>query len=598
MRSSNLPKKNGQAMMVVVAVLGIVLFTTISMLSGASIYKSSSEYSIQSEQATAIAEAGIDKALASLNKTGGSYNGESDSSLGDGKYDVTVTNKDASTKVIKATGYFPDKTNPKSRKTIQLEVSKGLGIAFTYGMQLGEGGLVMGNSAVFNGTIFSGGNIMAGNTNTINGDVYIAGGAQAAVDQSSDCAGLNCADYIFGKTVSGENRQDVAQSFKPSVTGILTKISLKLKKTGNPANPTVRIMRDSGGKPDKNGVLASTTLSAGLVSTGAYGFIDVTYTSPANLTKDTTYWIMIHANSLDNSNYWYWSNDTSLGYTRGQPKWSANWSAHSPVWTTISGDLGFKTYTGGTITSINMGNNSVVTGNVYANTINGTFTINKNAYYQTIAGGVNVFGTKYPGSADQPQVASPISDANITDWQNEAEAGGVTVGNISGCSMTLGPKKIVGNLTLGNSCTVTVKSPLWITGNITTGNSTIFELDSSFGSSSGVIIINGTTVFGNSGDLVGSGTAGSYLMLLSTYDSRSSGTPAFDAGNSAFSGIFYTPYGKIKLGNGASFKEITAWQIELGNGSILNYESGLASTNFSAGPSGSYSIIKGTYQLK
>ena len=607
-------KESGQILILVFVALGVILFTTLFIIGGSQIYFQNSQYSYQAEAATNVAEAGIDKALASLNKTGGSYNGEIETNIGSGSYSVSVTNKDAANKLLQVTAYVPNKTNAKSKRVVAVSVTKGIGIAFNYGLQIGEGGICMGNGATLNGSIYSNGNIIGGNGTTINGDTYVAGGAQPAADQQSDCSGVNCQDYIFGKVVSGESRQDVAQSFKPSGNGDLNKISLKLKKVGSPSNSTVRIMKDSSSKPDKNNVLTSGTLSANLV-TGQYSFIDVTFGSTIALDKDTTYWIMIHANALDNSNYWIFSNDLAQSYTRGQPKWSANWQATTPTWTSVVGDFGFKTYMGGVITSINLGNGSIVNGNVHVNTITGGsgVTIKKDAYYQTLGATVVVNGVKYPNSADPPPTVFPVSDANVTEWKNEAVAGGITNGGVTGgdsCTMALGPKKIVGNLTLGNGCTVTVKTPLWITGNISAGNTTKFVLDSSFGGTSGPIIVDGTTTLGNGSDLKGSGTAGSYLMLFSNYDSTAngganacaggseSGQAAVDTGNSSISGILYTPKGVVNLANGASFKEITAWQITLGNNATLNYDTGFASTVFSAGPAGSFSLIKGTYQIK
>ncbi len=472
----------------------------------------------------------------------------------------------------------------------------------------------MGNGAIINGSIYSNGNVSTGTTASITSDVYVAGGTQPSADQQSDCTGINCQDYIFGKSVSGENRQDVAQSFKPSIDGNLNKISLKLKKTGNPSNPTVRIMKDASGKPDKNNVITSGTLSANLV-TNQYSFVDVTFNSSPELSANTTYWIMIHTNALDNSNYWYISNDLAQSYNGGSPKWSSNWQASNPVWISITGDFGFKTYMGGVVHSISLGNGSTVNGNVHANTINGAngVILKKDAYYQILDPLVSVQGTKYPNSADSPPTVFPVSDAAVTEWKNEAVAGGITNGDVVGgsnCTMNLGPRKIVGNISLSSGCTVTVKTPLWVTGNISGGSPTTFILDSSFGGTSGPIIVDGTTTLGNGSDFKGSGTPGSYLMLFSNFNSiaqggkntcfqgSESGQAAIDTGNSSISGILYAPKGIVNLANGASFKEITAWSIALGNNAVLNYDSGFASTVFSSGPSGSFSLVKGTYQVK
>lgn len=581
--------------------LGVVLFTVLFIIGASQIYFQNSQYAYHAEAALAIAEAGVDKALESLNKSSGAYSGEEEVSLGDGSYSVTIISKDASTKVIQATAYIPDKANAKAQRKITILVSKGVGIAFNYGLQIGQGGLAMGNSATLNGSIYSNGNISAGNSATISGDVFVAGGVQTQADQQSDCTDNNCQDYIFGKSVMGENRLDVAQSFKPGCLNPpickmdINKISIKIKKNGNPPNATVRIMTDTSGAPNKNEVLANGVLAANLISS-QFSLIDVTFDATPRINADTTYWIVVSAKSLDLVNYWHLSNDLAKGYNGGLPKWSANWQARTPVWSEIDGDLAFKTFMGGVITSVDLGNGSKILGSVHGNTIKGDLTIEGNAYFQTLGSQVEVKGTKYPDSADSPPTVFPISLANITDWKNQAEESAVTEGSMSfgnDCNKNLGPGQITGSVSFGNGCRVTIKSPVWIKGALSTGNNTIFTLDQSFGGASGLIIVDGATSMGNGCDLRGSGTDGSYLMLLSTSD----GT-AMDLGNSSISGIVYAPNGAVDLSNGASFKEIVANQIILGNSAVLNYETGLESTVFSAGPSGAFSLVKGTYQVK
>lgn len=591
-------KESGQILILIFIALGVVLFTVLFLIAGAQLYFQNAMYSVNAEKATALAEAGIDKALASLNKTGGSYNGETETPLGEGSYSVTVANKDAATKILQVTGYIPSKSNPKVKRTINIQISSGSGVSFVYGILVGNGGISMGNDSRINGSIYSNGNISGGNNETITGDAYVAGGTQPSADQQNDCSGANCDlnGFIFGNN----NQLDVAQSFKPSTSTTLNKVSLNLRKVGLPANPTVRIMADNNGSPDKNAVLTSGTLSADQV-TNQFGFVDVVFSSAPALTANTTYWIMIAAQTLNSSNYWAWSEDLAQSYTRGIPKWSADWRTGNPIWTVINGDLGFKTWMGGVSTSISMGNGSVVQGNVHANTING-ITINKDAYYQVISNSV-VSGSSCPNShchpnyADPPPIAMPISEGNIETWKASAQ-NLITNIDINGCPSTLGPGKIDANVTTSNSCIITIKTPLYITKNLTFGNSSIFKMDPALGASSGMIIVDGTTVFQNSDNLLGTGTSGSYLMLLSTYNSQTLGGPAITTGNSSIAGILYAPYGKIELANNANFKEAVAWKIEMGTGTILTYDSGLISTFFSAGPSGSFSLIKGTYQVK
>src|SRR3989344_826141 len=189
----------GQALIFGLIVVGVVLVSTLITIAGSQIYYQSTNYKLEVEKATALAEAGIDKAIASLNKTGGTYNGELETFLGEGSYYISITDKDAGTKIIESTGYIPDKQSPKVQRTVRLEASKGIGVSFVYGIQVGEGGLELGNSNNITGSVYSNGNITAGNGNEITGDAWVAGGPQPDPDQQTDCSGSNCQDFVVGK---------------------------------------------------------------------------------------------------------------------------------------------------------------------------------------------------------------------------------------------------------------------------------------------------------------------------------------------------------------------------------------------------------------
>lgn len=592
---NNINNEKGQILVFALGVLVLIIITTILLISSAFTYSASSKYSIESLQATHLAEAGIDRAVAALNKTAGAYNGESETPLGGGSYSVTVTSIDASNKIIESTGYIPNKANPKSKRTIRIQISKGDGISFNYGVQVGDGGLELRNTAVVNGSVYSNGNILMENGSRIYGTVFVAGGVQPTPNQETECSPVNCTDFVYGRNVGGQNQLDVAQSFQPSETGVINKVSIKLKKIGTPPDAIVRILANnpSTSAPDKNQVLATGTLYSSLVTT-QYNFIEVAFTSTPTLQANTTYWLMMDTSSNTN-NYWNWSLDSANGYTRGVAKWAPNWSASNPSWTNISGDLAFKTYMGGTATYIRGQNNAVVEGNVYANTIQ-DLTIEQDAYYQVIQ---NSTAANYnPGSTDPTSRVLPISEANINEWKDIAQSEGVSTGNVSGCPATLGPGKIVGDVYFTNNCTVTVTTPIWITGNLVLDNGAIARLNESYGATSGVIIVDGTVRLSNNGQLRGSGASGSYLMALSTYDSRTSGINAIESDNGSASTVLYANNGAILLNNNAALSEITAWKVILNNGASITYSTGLADLFFTSGQSGGFSVVKGSYQEK
>lgn len=597
----------GQILILSLAVLSLVLISTLAIISGSLTYFQSSRNSLEAVQATNLAEAGIDQAVASLNANP-SFNPTPDNEtlLGAGSYSIKITSKDAGTKLIESTGYIPNKVNPKIRRTVKLQISKGVGVAFNYGAQVGDGGLEMENSATVNGSVYSNGNIVMQNSAKITGDAYVAGGIQPSPDQQADCTSPNCSDFIFGKNSGAE--LDIAQSLKPSQTAVINKVALKLKKVGSPANITVRILGDSSGKPDKNDVKASGTLSANLV-TSQYSFVEVGFTTSPQLNANTYYWIVLDT-SANSGNYWSWSLDTTQGYTCSSTppclaKWSPNWQASSPVWNSINGDLAFKTFMGGVATSITGTNSPQVTGNAHANTITG-LTIGQDAYYQ-IESGNTVSGQNctnnphcHPGSIDPVALTMPISQANIDEWKQQAEDAGTLPAPDCNNQTVWGPGKYTGSISLSSNCKETVKTPIWITEDLTMTNSTEFKLDPSFSSSSGSIIVGNFLNLQNSNKLLGSGSQGSYLVAISEFNSRddAQNRKAITVSNSGNQGVLYSNLGSIDISNSNTLTEVTGWKLELENSVTVNYDQGLAGTFFSSGPSGSFSVVKGTYQSK
>ena len=183
----------------------------------------------------------------------------------------------------------------------------------------------------------------------------------------------------------------------------------------------------------------------------------------------------------------------------------------------------------------------------------------------------------------------PISPAVLDAWKAEAAAGGTLAGFGLGNNATasLGPKKINGNMTFGNNAILTLTGTVWVTGTITFGNGDTVRLAPGYGTNSGLLIVDGPVVIGNTITLAGSGAAGSYLMFVSLFAGPGD---AIDVGNSATSAIFYAPNGFINIGNNLSLREATAYGLRINNNASITYESGLQNVNFSAGPTGGWVI--------
>jgi len=182
----------------------------------------------------------------------------------------------------------------------------------------------------------------------------------------------------------------------------------------------------------------------------------------------------------------------------------------------------------------------------------------------------------------------PVSDANITDWQDAAVAGGTYTGNytVSGTTNTLGPKKIVGDLSISNNGRLNLSGTVWVTGNVDISNNATLALSSSYGTGSGILVVDGTVNIGNNTYFYGSGTSGSYIMVLSTSASAS----AITLSNNAGAVVLYAANGTVNVANNAGAAAINGYKISLGNNAVITYLTGLANPNFVNGPSGSWSI--------
>ncbi len=492
---------------------------------------------------------------------------------------ITLNGNTATTSIVDAGGEQTISTvgdTSNRERTNELVLTAGVGVSFSYGVQVGTGGFTMGNNSQVNGSVYSNGPITG--SGAITGSATSANSSALTADQTNG-SGIPAYDVTFG---NANGTQDFAQSFQLSANAQVNKVELYLKKVSTPGNLTVRIVNNSGSNPGTT-TLASGALSASLVSTNypAAGWISVPFSTNPELTAGTTYWIVI--DSATNATRYYITGANSNGYASGTGKigqQGGTWNNTTP-----SGlDGFFKLYTGGVnglISGMTVGSGGV--GNAYANTINST-SVAGTKYCQT----TNNSPACNTSLADPAQIAMPISDQNILDWKDEAAAGGTTSGNVtlSGSNLSLGPRKITGNLSVSNNAHLTVTGTIWVQGNVDISNNAYVALSSSYGTSEGVMIVDGTVNIGNNANFTGSGSTGSYLMVLST----STSTSAITLSNNAGAVILYAANGTVNLSNNASAKALNGKYISLGNNSTVIYDSGLVNSNFVNGPSGGWTV--------
>jgi hypothetical protein len=184
----------------------------------------------------------------------------------------------------------------------------------------------------------------------------------------------------------------------------------------------------------------------------------------------------------------------------------------------------------------------------------------------------------------------PITDAKITEWKEDAEAGGVRNGNYSVgfAGATIGPKKIVGNLTVSGGGILVIAGTLWVTGNISLSGGSTIMLDPSYDSNDGLIIADGTISVGGGAFATGSGVDGSFIMMLTT--SNKSTAVTISGGSGAL--IAYAPFGTINVKGGAFLNEATGYKVIISGDSKITYDSNLLSNAFYQGSSGIWTLQK------
>ncbi len=544
------------------------------------------ETTLASKQSYFAAESGVEDVLYRIRNAKQVSSSET-LIVGDAQALTTITDNGSGQKNIVATGDSDNRNRIVSASVVESE-----GVSFNYGVQVGVGGISLSGSSGINGSVYANGNITGTSSTYITGSAIAANSDPLSTDQANGDTGTPPATIIFG---NANVTQDLAQSFQVSSESPLNKVQLYLRKNGTPSNVTVYVMTDNNGSPSAVH-LASATLSASLV-TNAYGWVDAVFSTNPTLQTGVTYWLVVDAGT-SSSNY-YTSAANSNVYNNGNGKIGqrgGTWNNTTPTGL----DAYFRLYIGGQTSSISGENqwNQLRVGTSGSGIARASVVNNTNAtgiiYCQSGTGNNKACNTTQQPPAPQ---AWPVSDNNIADFKDQALVGGTQTGNVSyGGSTTasIGPRKIVGNLDIGGSAVVTTNGTLWVTGNLTIGGSGRLKLSSAYGSNSGVIIVDGRISIAGSSPVEGSGTSGSYILLISLSDcptsSSCSGSNAINISGSAGAVVLVAQNGTISFSGSARAKQATAYRLSLSGSTTVTYESGLADITFSSGPSGSWAV--------
>jgi hypothetical protein len=478
------------------------------------------------------------------------------------------------------------------QRNYELEVSAGSGVSFNYGLQVGQGGFDMSNGSGVIGNVYSNGDIVG------SGSAYITGSAIAANVSDPSTATSNTgivnppAEIDFGGNTTA---QDSSQSFTVSTTTPVSSVRILLKKSGSAwmNNITMRIVEDNAGKPHKT-TLAQATISASTVTT-TFNYLTIPLDSSVVLTPGNVYWLVFDTNTTWGQYYALGANDNT--FSGGTAKLStAGWSSgNGGTWIATSPatlDQYFDIYVGGSTGIIEgtiVGSGGV--GDAWSFEVKDS-SVAGTIYCQAGSGNNKACDTSRPEPVQQ---AWSISDGNIDDWKAEATAGGATTTKSYGTGThSLGPIKINGDLSISSGGILNLDGPVYVTGNIDVTGGGKIRINPSLGGTSVVLLADGRIKSNGGGTFEGSGTTGSYILLLTTSTCPSgagcSGDSAIEVSGGTGAVALNAQKGTIEFSGGAQAKQATANKITMTGGTTVTYESGLMNPTFTSGPSGSWIV--------
>lgn len=572
--------KKGQAVMVgviffVFTSLSIVLSLSYGITSGLKV----SREGFAAQESYYASESGLEDTLYRL-KTGKNVSTVELLTVGSTTATTTIFDIGGGQKQVVASSTNKDVYTRKIRAI----VSATIGISFPYSIHVGQGGFSLAGNAVVNGNVYTSGNVqgVSGGSEQVNGNVIAANSSAFTQNQSNEGASTPPNTINIGRTTN----PDVAQSFMISSTTPLNKIEVYLRKTGNPGNLTVRLLDGTSTSTQPGSTqIASASLSSAS-TTGSYGWKEVYFSPTPSLAENTPYWVVLDGGS-SNSNYY--TIGAVSGYAPGTAKigtYNSSWGATSP-----SGlDVYFRVYTGGfTSTVSNIAVNAYgptgSAGDVWSHTITnvsaqGTLTC------QTGSGN----NKSCVVSADPDPQPMPITSATVASLKAGAAAGG-TYGSTNlvlanNETLSVGPKVINGNLDLSGNSILTLTGALHVKGSVLISGNAVVKLDPSYGANDGAIVTdNALNLSGNSA-FQGSGTSGSFILLLTTSTNGVAAcTSPYAISLSGNSGaiILAAPFGSIQLTSNAAVNNAIAYRMCIDGNSSATYDAGKSQANISTG---------------
>jgi len=635
-------------MALTIVFLGVVLSLATFLFERSNQYSQVTSRRVGESAALVLAESGLEKAIWCLNNPADltncpnnpNFTGESDVALTNGTFSTQVSGF-SNTRTVDAYGTATTSMGPVTKHLQVLLTTNNTNASFQYGVQAGEGGIVLDNNATINGNAYTNGSITGGNNSSLAGDAVLAV-SKPTTDQVSDFS----VDPLLTKNIGdATSTLYLAQSFQSGGNEKIYSLDLKLAKHNSPASTvTLFIYSDVAGTPGANISGSGQGLIAGVPADSPAGWengwTNQIFNPGTILLPNTTYWLVLQVSGSNSSKYWTVVRSVDdTAYASGTAKVGAGLGSL----TALNADIAFKINVGGEYPTLSV---PYIGGNAYSHVIDGTV-IGKEAFYQSLVGTVKANNATeicsmtptsfcHPNSADQPPQNFPLSSAQIAQMEAQAAASGNIINCTPTCNIpsgsTIGPAKYNGNVLIDAfNGQVYLDGTVWINGNLTVSNGARVELTAGYGLNSGTIIVDnpsapatsGIVTLNNNSDLRGnysncSGTpkvcsagpkAGqicitdtdcpnkNYIMIISMNADPALTIRSVDVSNNLSAGVIYAPYGLVYVSNNAHLNEVTAQKIHLSENCQIDYETGLASVIFTSGPGATWVYQHGTYQV-
>lgn len=152
--------------------------------------------------------------------------------------------------------------------------------------------------------------------------------------------------------------------------------------------------------------------------------------------------------------------------------------------------------------------------------------------------------------------------------------------------------KILGNIDMGNNCTINITGNVWITGNLTTGNQGHIIVSNAMGATPPVIMIDGSTGFtlANNGKIIPN-SSGTGVQMYTFWSNaacspncpavtgpelaNSQGVTTINLGNNgdASNSVFIAEWSQVSVSNNGALGAVGGQTISLSNQAVINFTS-------------------------